>query len=143
MRLASCLAAATVAAFVLTGCAGSDDTATSPTTSSSSATSDPSPNATRSTPSPAEPDAPITLQITIDGDQVTPNGQLIELFVGEPVLLRFASNRAGELHVHSKPEQVVDFPTGTSSQELVVETPGVVEIEDHATGVVVAQLEVS
>ena len=63
--------------------------------------------------------------------------------VGEPLLLRFTTDRAGELHVHSKPEHVVDFPTGKSSQELVIETPGIVEIEDHATGVVLAQLEVS
>jgi hypothetical protein len=143
MRLAPCLAAATLAALALTGCAGNDDAASrTPSTSATSASPDKTPSATRSTTPPAEPEAP-SLQITIEGDRVAPNGQRLEVPVGEPVLLRFSSDRAGELHVHSKPEQVVGFPTGTSSEELVVETPGVVEIEDHATGVVVAQLEVS
>jgi len=146
MRLATRLAAATLAASTLTGCAGSDDTATSPTPATASATSakpDQTPDATRSAASaPVEPDGP-TLQITLDGDRVAPNGQRLDVPVGEPLLLRFTTDRAGELHVHSKPEQVVDFPTGKSTQELVIETPGVVEIEDHATGVVVAQLEVS
>jgi hypothetical protein len=51
MRLATGLAAATLAAFTLTGCAGSDDTATSPepaTASATSATPDQTPDATRS-----------------------------------------------------------------------------------------------
>src|SRR5215218_3396028 len=120
MRLAPCLAAATLAALVLTGCAGNDDTASrTPSTPATSASPDKTPSATRSTTPPAEPEAP-TLQITIDGDRVAPNGQRLEVPVGEPVLLRFSSDRAGELHVHSKPEQVVGFPTGTSSEELVV-----------------------
>jgi hypothetical protein len=127
MRLATGLAAATLAAFTLTGCAGSDDTATSPapaTASATSATPDQTPDATRSAASaPAQPDGP-TLQITLDGDQLAWNGQRFEVSVGEPLLLRFTTDRAGELHVHSKPEHVVDFPTGKSSQELVIETPG-------------------
>ena len=99
MRLATGLAAATLAAFTLTGCAGSDDTATSPapaTASATSATPDQTPDATRSAASaPAQPDGP-TLQITLDGDQVAPNGQRLEVPVGEPLLLRFTTDRAGE-----------------------------------------------
>jgi hypothetical protein len=70
MRLATRLAAATLAAFILTGCAGSDDTATTPapaTASATSATPDQTPDATRSAASaPVEPDGP-TLQITLEG----------------------------------------------------------------------------
>jgi len=81
--------------------------------------------------------------VSINGDRVTPNGEAIELGVGEPLLIQFDTDRAGELHVHSKPEQYVEFAAGTSIKTLVIETPGVVEVEEHDTSIVVAQIEVS
>lgn len=145
------LASLTIALAVLVALAGcsSDDTPTAadpPTPASDSTGSSPSTSPSAApTPSPSvapEEPARTALEVTIAGDDVGPNGESIELDVDETLTISVASDRAGELHVHSKPEQYVEFPEGTSTQEITVETPGVVDIEEHDSGVVVAQLRV-
>jgi hypothetical protein len=92
---------------------------------------------------PAEPtDLGPLLTVTIDGDEVSPNAEEIELGTGDKLLVEVDSDRAGELHVHSAPEQLVEFADGTTNSEIVVNTPGTVEVEDHDTGAVVALIEV-
>lgn len=146
--LPACLLAAVL---VATACAppADDDTSpdqtTSPAPTSSSPPSSPEGETTpipseTSTPSPEET-GPV-LEVSIEDDQVTPNAEEISLEVGESLLIRFTTDRGGELHVHSKPEQYVEFAAGTSEQELVIETPGSVEVEEHDTEAVVALLEV-
>lgn len=88
-----------------------------------------------------EPESTV-LEVEIAGDDVAPNAAGVELGRSEPLLLRITSDRAGELHVHSRPEQYVEFGPGTSEHELVVDTPGSVEVEEHESGAVVAVLEV-
>lgn len=83
------------------------------------------------------------LEIVIAGDEVAPNAAEISVGRGETVLISFDSDRAGELHVHSKPEQYVEFAAGVSQQEIVIDVPGQVEVEDHETGAVVAVISVS
>jgi hypothetical protein len=80
------------------------------------------------------------ITITIDGDEITPN---VEVPLGEPVTLDITADRAGELHVHSTPEQEVEFDEGETRAELTIDQPGVVEVEDHELGTVIVQLEVS
>ena len=92
-------------------------------------------------PKPEEPQDPV-LEVVIDGEDVSPNSQRIELARGEPLVIEFRSDRAGELHVHAKPEQFLEFPAGSSTRELVVGTPGLVTVEEHESGAVVAQLAV-
>ena len=143
VRIPEALTIAAVVAVVATGCsADSEPEATStPTSESSSPT--PSGSESKSTqPTPAESSSGPELVITINGDQVSPNAEEISLDVGEPLTIRFTTDRGGELHVHSKPEQFVEFPAGKSTKELVIETPGSVEIEEHDTSVVVAQAQV-
>lgn len=151
------IALASLATLVLAGCAGPDesDEATSgaPSSATSTPTSTPSvPADTDATASAStEPPAPSAtsaapagpaLEVTIEGDEVTPNATEIDLAVGEPLTITFNTDRGGELHVHSKPEQYVEFEAGRSTQELVVQTPGSVEIEEHDTEAVVAVVEV-
>lgn len=116
-------------------------------------TAEPSPTTASSTPSetpsdtPSEEPAPepegTVVVVTIDGDRIEPNGASIEAGLDEPVVLAITSDRAGELHVHSTPEQVVAFREGSHEYELTFDQPGVVEVEDHETGFVIAQLQVS
>mgnify|MGYP000094201217 CR=1 FL=1 len=116
-------------------------------------TAGPSPTTASSTPSetpgdtPSEEPAPdpegTVVVVTIDGDRIEPNGASIEADLGEPVVLAITSDRAGELHVHSTPEQFLEFREGSHEYELTFEQPGVVEVEDHDTGFVIAQLQVS
>jgi hypothetical protein len=82
------------------------------------------------------------LTITIDGDRVAPVAQQLEASAGEPIGIRIRSDRPGELHVHSAPEQTVEFEAGTMTEDVVVETPGVVYIEEHASGVMIAEVRV-
>lgn len=116
-------------------------------------TAEPSPTTASSTPSetpgdtPSEEPAPdpegTVVVVTIDGDRIEPNGASIEADLDEPVVLAITSDRAGELHVHSTPEQFLEFREGSHEYELTFEQPGVVEVEDHDTGFVIAQLQVS
>lgn len=145
-------ATAAVAVLVvgLSAC-GSDDAAEpdagAATESASAAPSTAAPSSEASRPDetatsePAEPAGP-SIDISVDGDTVTPNAETLEVEVGQPITLAISSDRAGELHVHAKPEQYVDFEAGNTESELVIETPGSVEIEEHESGAVIALLTV-
>jgi len=84
-----------------------------------------------------------TVHITIEGGTVTPHGDRVDAEVGKPVVLHIEADRAGEIHVHSTPEQHVDFPEGTSTRTLTIDKPGIVDVEDHALEKVIVQLQVS
>ena len=84
-----------------------------------------------------------TVQITIKGGKVTPNGDRVKAKVGEPITLKIDADTAGEIHVHSTPEQEIPFTRGSSTQQLTIEKPGIVDVEDHQLDTVIVQLEVS
>jgi hypothetical protein len=113
-------------------------TASSSPTPSETESSSPTPS---ETPSPTEETGTVVV-ISIEGDRISPAGDRLEVDRGEVVTLDMTSDRAGELHVHSKPEQYVEFEAGSSTHELVIDVPGVVDVEDHETGHVIVQLEV-
>jgi hypothetical protein len=93
------------------------------------------------TPASASPSGTvIRIQITADG--VDPTGSRVEVKKGVPVTLLITATKAGELHVHSTPEQHVEFPEGTSAATLTLDQPGVVDVEDHALDKLIVQLEV-
>jgi hypothetical protein len=129
------LAAFAVAALVLTGCGESEEPTTSQATVSESPEQSESPAASPS----QEPEA---IEVEIEGDRIEPNGMRVKAAAGEPVILAVKSDRAAELHVHSSPEQVLEVEPGESTVELVIERPGIVDIEEHDSGLVVLQLEV-
>ena len=114
-----------------------------PTTASSTPSESPSEEPESEEPEPEPEPAGTVVVVTIEGDRIEPNGASIKADLDEPVVLAITSDRAGELHVHSTPEQFVDFKQGSHEYELTFEQPGVVEVEDHATGFVIAQLQVS
>jgi hypothetical protein len=53
------------------------------------------------------------------------------------------ADREGEMHVHSTPEQELQYGVGKTILTVTIERPGIVEIEDHVADVVVVQLQVS
>jgi hypothetical protein len=83
-----------------------------------------------------------TLHVRISDGHVTPNGEPVELRRGDSLTVVVDADLPGELHVHSKPEQHIEFEAGSSTHELTFDVPGVVEIEDHASDTVIAQVEV-
>ena len=126
MRLSSLAAPLVlVLAASLTGCGGGDDA--DPPASSGGATS--------------EGDT-VAVTVTREGDEFTPNGERVELEVDQTLVLTIDADEAGEIHVHSTPEQEIEYAAGTSEHELVIDRPGVVEVESHDPDVVLLQLEV-
>ena len=80
--------------------------------------------------------------VTREGDAFTPNGERVELGVDQTLTLSITADEAGELHVHSTPEQEIAYDEGTSEHEITIDRPGVVEVESHDPDVIVLQLEV-
>lgn len=129
----------------LTGC--SDDSAPEAESSASpSASSSPSESESASgTPGDAsetrEPTRPF-IEIAFEDGEVTPNGERIEVPLGEPIDLVITADVPGELHVHATPEQELAYDAGTTTIPLTIDQPGVVEVESHDPALVVVQLEV-
>lgn len=128
-----------VTAMALTACSD-EDPASEPTTSSAKETQSP---AETSSESPTEtPSTGTTIQVTREGDALDPSGARVEAAVGQPIIFEITADTAGELHVHSTPEQEITYEAGTTSHEITIDTPGVVEVESHEPHAVVVQLEV-
>jgi hypothetical protein len=125
--------------MLVSGC-GSDEPAGSekPKADKSSATADASATAK---PSKKEPSG-TTIDITFKGDTVDPNGVQKKAKAGKPITLHIVADKPGELHVHSSPEQQIDYEAGTSSKLLTIDRPGIVEVESHTLGQPVVVLEV-
>jgi hypothetical protein len=83
------------------------------------------------------------IHITIKGGKVTPNGDRVKAKVDKPITLHIDADTAGEIHVHSTPEQEIEFEKGTSTKKLTIKKPGIVDVEDHALDQVIVQLEVT
>ena len=84
-----------------------------------------------------------SIHITIKDGKVTPNGDRVKAKVDKPVTLHIDADTAGEIHVHSTPEQHIEFEKGTSTKKLTIKQPGIVDVEDHALDQVIVQLEVT
>ena len=136
------LAAAAVAALVLTGCGANEESTPEPAGSPTEQASTPTADESSAGPSEdASPDAD-AIEIEIEGDRIEPNGLRVKASAGETIRFDVESDRAAELHVHSSPEQVLEVKPGESTLTLVIDRPGLVDIEEHDTGLVLVQLEV-
>ena len=84
-----------------------------------------------------------TIDVTIAGDDVTPNGDRVEVKVGQPIELVVKADAEGEIHVHSDPEQELEYGAGTTTlAPFTIDKPGIVEVESHALEKTIVQLEV-
>ena len=116
---------ALVLALSLTACGDGDD-ADPPTSTQSSA---------------SDGDA-VAVTVTREDGTFTPNGERVELGVDQTLVLTITADEAGEFHVHSTPEQEIEYDAGTSEHEITIDRPGVVEVESHEPASIVLQLEV-
>lgn len=82
------------------------------------------------------------VDISVTKTSVTPNGGTVTVSVGKPVTFRITSTVAGQIHVHSTPEQHITFPVGTSRVTLTFSIPGTIEVEDHALDRQIVQIQV-
>ncbi|MET1060856.1 MAG: hypothetical protein ABWX84_14745 [Nocardioides sp.] len=139
-RAATAAAAAIALAVLgLAGCSSADDTEpedSATATATDSGSSSPSETATETKPT------GVVVDITFEGDSVDPNGERIDAKVGEPITLNITADAGGELHVHSTPEQEIEYDAGTSTHKVTFDQPGIVDIESHHLEKVVVQVEV-
>jgi hypothetical protein len=132
-----------VIAASLTACGGGE--ADPPAGASSPGTSSPE----TSSPEISSPDTDtdtdgdaVRVEVRREGDAFTPNGERVEVGVGQTLVLELTADESGELHVHSTPEQEIAYDEGTSEHEITIDRPGVVEVESHEPDTIVLQLEV-
>jgi hypothetical protein len=86
---------------------------------------------------------PVLVDITIQGNTVTPNGERIDVPLGSLVSLAIHANGTGEIHVHSTPEQEIEYHPGTTRAYLGrFSVPGQVTVESHELDKTVAILVV-
>lgn len=86
---------------------------------------------------------PEVIEITFDGDDVTPHGDRVDVAVGQPITLEVTADAPGEIHVHSTPEQELEYSAGTTTIKLdPIGRPGIVEVESHTLDKVIVSLEV-
>ncbi len=137
---------AAVSCLLLLAACGQDDTSAadgSPESASPGATS---PETTSPTPDAASPDAASPaaqrIEIAFEGDSVTPSGERVDVAVGQPIELVVTAEAPGELHVHSSPEQELEYDAGTTTLDLTIGRPGVVDVEAHDLELTIVQLEV-
>lgn len=77
--------------------------------------------------------APLTIDITMTGDSVTPNGQKIDAAVGQQVVLRVTSDTADEVHAHTGGDGFeLEVPAGKPvTGTFTLNSPGSFEVESH------------
>ena len=86
---------------------------------------------------------PKVIEVTFDGDSVTPNGDRVEVGTGQDVELHITADEGGEIHVHSDPEQELEYGAGESTLTIEgIDRPGTVEVESHSLEKIIVQLEV-
>ncbi|MEO6511119.1 MAG: hypothetical protein ABIO16_09025, partial [Nocardioides sp.] len=84
-----------------------------------------------------------TIQVTFDGDTVTPSGERVDVAVGQKIELDVTADAPGEIHVHSNPEQELAYDKGSTTLTLTpIDQPGVVDVESHTLEQTIVQLEV-
>ncbi|WP_028643016.1 hypothetical protein [Nocardioides sp. URHA0020] len=94
-------------------------------------------------PSDAGSSDPKVITVTFDGDAVTPSGERVEVASGQDIELDVTADKAGEIHVHSSPEQELEYEAGESTVTITgIDQPGTVDVESHTLDKVIVQLEV-
>jgi hypothetical protein len=147
MRRSLASVAAVSCLFLAAGC-GQDDPSAAGEPSSAKPSASTGESADGSAPSGSAPSGSAAsgpaqrTAITFDGASVSPSGKRVEVAAGEPVELVVTADAPGEIHVHSSPEQELEYDAGTTTLELTIDQPGVVDVESHDLEKTIVQLEV-
>ena len=86
--------------------------------------------------------APEVIEVTFTGDSVSPSGERIDVSAGQPLTFEVTAEKAGEIHVHSDPEQTLEYDAGETTLELTLDRPGVVNVESHELDQVIVSVAV-
>jgi hypothetical protein len=81
------------------------------------------------------------IDITFSGSDTTPNGTDIDVAVGQRIEFDVTADKAGEIHVHSSPEQEFEYDAGSSTFQVTpIRAPGQVTVESHTLDKVLFKL---
>jgi hypothetical protein len=128
----------TAAALLVAACGGSQDGGEAAPPSPSASTISPSEMTDQQRPADR-----LTIDISIEGGNVTPTNARLPGKLGEPIVLRVNSDAADELHVHSIPEHTFRVePKPGQMFQFTVDVPGNVDIELHDLNRVIASVQV-
>jgi hypothetical protein len=120
------VAAAFAAAFLIAGCGNDTGTVSS------------SPN-----PGTAEPSGDAVVDIAIRDGEVTPQGNRVEVKVGQRITLHITSDAHETIHVHSEPEREFEVRDGDDVEKsFTIDVPGQVAVEAHDLDATIVQLVV-
>jgi hypothetical protein len=124
-------AAVFVAVLLLAGCGGDTGTVSS------------SPNPSHDQPSAAEPSDDVVVDIVVRNGKVTPQGDRVEMTVGQKVTLHIMSDAHETIHVHSEPEKEFEIGKGDDVEKsFTIDTPGQIAVEAHHLDVTIVQFVV-
>ena len=86
---------------------------------------------------------PLVVDITFSGKNVTPNGDRVNVKVGQNVEFLVKADAAGQIHVHSTPEKQLNYNAGTTEIQVgSFSQPGLIQVESHALNKTIVQLQV-
>ena len=86
---------------------------------------------------------PLTIDVTINGTSITPNGTRIDAAVNQKIVLHVTSDGAHEIHVHSGGAgQPIEVEKGTHDYSFTITRPGTVDVEVEELKETLFQLEV-
>lgn len=142
-RLAGAVVAAALPGLALSGCTNPPPgtatpaptpevtSATPSATPSAGPTDTPTPSPTPSVTTPAADQ--VTIDITIAGGQVSPNGSKVAVTVGQKVVLNVTSDEHDEIHAHTSGDGfTLDVPAGKKvTGSFTLTSPGSYEVESH------------
>lgn len=88
-------------------------------------------------------DAPTKIiKVRFADGKVTPNGDRVDVEVCQQVEFIVAADEPGEIHIHSEPEQALEYDEGEKTFKVEFDKPGVIVVESHNLDEVIIQLEV-
>jgi plastocyanin len=118
---------------LLAGCGDGEDTGT--------VSSSPNPSPKQS--SAAEPFEAVMVDIAVKNGKVTPQGDRVEVKVGQKVTLHITSDAHEGIHVHSEPEHEYEVEPGDDIEKsFTIDTPGQIAVEAHHLDATIVQLVV-
>ena len=83
------------------------------------------------------------MDIAIKDGKVTPQGDRVDVKVGQKVTLHITSDVEEAIHVHSEPEHEYEVGPGDDVEKsFTIDTPGQIAVEAHHLDLTIVQLVV-
>ncbi|GAB3068867.1 hypothetical protein GCM10027215_02460 [Nocardioides zeae] len=84
----------------------------------------------------------LVIEVTVDGDSVSPDAERVEASVGQQIVFRVTTDVPIEIHGHTNPEFTIEAQPGTSDHTTTIDQVGSYEIELHDPDRLLVRLDV-